>query len=195
MKVGVNVDISENQGEEKVDIKLDEKLLTVKEVANLLEETPNVIRNWLKDLKMYIPTTKNESGYNVFGSEAIKVLKEIQHLHRERNYSVKQIEHYFFTGGESYKPISEKSFDEKFADEINELKNQIKSLQEHNNKQDEFNKSLISKLEEQSKYIDDRLNKRDQLLMESIRQLQEAKALAAPTKEEKKGFFARLFGK
>ena len=183
---------SNNQGIEKDDENLNKRLLTVKEVANLVDETPNVIRNWLKELKMYIPVIKNESGYNVFDDEAIEILKQIKHLHRERNYSVKQIEHYFFTNGEAYKPINQKTFDEKFADEMNELKEQIKALQEHNQKQDEFNKTLILKLEEQSKYIDEKLNKRDQALMESLRIVQETKALTAAA-TEKKGFLARLF--
>ena len=191
------MDKSENQGDKKIDKDLDEKLLTVKEVANLLDETPNVIRNWMKELKRHIPTVKNESGYNVFGEEAIKRLKEIQHLHRDRNYSIKQVEHYYDTSGDAYKPLDKETFDAKFADEIKELREHIKSLKEHSEQQEAFNKALIQKLEEQTNYINDRLEERDKRLMESIREVQEVKKLVAPAKEEekKKGFFARLFGK
>ena len=54
---------TENQGEIS---------LTVKEVATIIEETPNIIRNWMKELKSYIPLQKNESGYNVFNQEALE---------------------------------------------------------------------------------------------------------------------------
>jgi len=54
---------TENQGE---------ILLTVKEVAVIIEETPNIVRNWMKELKSYIPLQKNESGYNVFNQEALE---------------------------------------------------------------------------------------------------------------------------
>jgi transposase-like protein len=41
--------LGENQGETE---------FTVKEVANLLDESPNVIRNWMKELRDYILLTK-----------------------------------------------------------------------------------------------------------------------------------------
>lgn len=44
--------------------------MTVKEVALCLDESPNVIRNWMKELKTYIPLEKNESGYNIFDEKA-----------------------------------------------------------------------------------------------------------------------------
>ena len=187
---------NENQGSENHDKKQNDRLLTVKEVANLINETPNVVRNWLKDLKMYIPLQKNESGYNVFGEEAIERLKLIKHLHRERNYSVKQIEHYLATDGEAYKLVPEKKAEEILAEEMKELKEQIKQLQEHSKKQEEFNKALIEKLDNQGNYIDEKLNKRDQLLLQSVKETLEAKQQIASSKEvEKKGFWARLFSK
>lgn len=184
------MDKSENQGRENNDENLGERLLTIKEVANLIDETPNVIRNWLKDLKQYIPLQKNESGYNVFDHTAIDQLRLIQQLHRDRNYSIRQIEHYLSTGGEAYKPVSEKKYDEIIADELKELKEQIKSLQEHNLKQESFNKTLIEKLDNQNKYISEKLNKRDQELTRSIRELQETRQLAAA---QEKPWWKKIF--
>ncbi|MET3322373.1 UNVERIFIED_ORG: transposase-like protein [Peribacillus simplex] len=50
---------SENPGDEKQDENLD-KGFTVKEVASFIDETPNVIRNWFKELRQYIPHEKSD---------------------------------------------------------------------------------------------------------------------------------------
>ncbi|TKD65707.1 DUF3967 domain-containing protein [Pseudalkalibacillus hwajinpoensis] len=163
---------------------LGKSMLTVKELANLIEETPNIVRNWIKDLKEYIPLNKNEAGYNVFDADAIEKMKLIKHLHRERNYSIKQIEHYFATGGEAYTLAPQKGADELLAEELNELREQIKNLEDYNKKQEEFNRALIEKLDNQGEYIDKKLDNRDKLLMESIREIQETKELIAASDKE-----------
>lgn len=61
----INLNKIENPGEGKQDENLD-KNFTVKEVANFLEETPNVIRNWFKEFRNYTPHEKNSNGYNVY---------------------------------------------------------------------------------------------------------------------------------
>ncbi|MFD2446700.1 DUF3967 domain-containing protein [Bacillus sp. CGMCC 1.16607] len=81
----------------------------------------------------------------------------------------------------------------------------IKGLEERMDKQEEFNKALIKRLDRQQKYIEERLEERDKRLeerdlmfLESIRASQEIKQQLlqiASAKEEKKGFWARLFGK
>lgn len=161
------------------------KIFTVKEVANLIDETPNVVRNWMKELKEYIPTQKNESGYNVFNDEAVERMKLIQQLHRDNNYSIKQIQHYFETDGESYKPISEKKYDEIVADELREMKEQISELKQSNGAQEQFNQALIEKLDAQQAYIEEKINQRDKQLLTSIREIQETKLLAAMIEDKK----------
>ncbi|WP_078431013.1 MerR family transcriptional regulator [Alkalihalobacterium alkalinitrilicum] len=174
----------------------EEKPLTVKEVANILDETPNVIRNWVKDLKHYIPLQKNASGYNVFDAAALERMKLIRELHRDRNYSIKQIEHYFATNGESYKPEPIKGPDVLLAEELKSIREELQSLKEQNVQQEKFNKALITKLDEQQKYIDERLNARDEALLHSLRESMETRLQIATAQEEKKrGFFARLFSK
>jgi DNA-binding transcriptional MerR regulator len=198
--VGKTLSKNENQGSENLNKDLDNKSLTVKEVANILDETPNVVRNWLKELKPYIPLKKNSNGYNVFDHEALEQMKLIKQLHREQNYSIKQIEHYFATGGESYKPIPQKGTDEILAEELRLMREEIQSLREHSEKQEEFNHALIQRLDEQQQYIDNKLEVRDQLLMESMRETlenrkKEIAAASEQVQEQKKGFWQRLFGK
>ena len=74
-----NLNKSENPSDEKQVENLD-KGFTVKEVASFIDETPNVIRNWFKELRQYIPHEKSEkgNGYNIYKSEGIERFKEIQ---------------------------------------------------------------------------------------------------------------------
>ncbi|MCX2829668.1 DUF3967 domain-containing protein [Bacillus pseudomycoides] len=183
------MDKSENLGKEKPGY----IAMTVKEVALCVDESPNVIRNWMKELRTYIPLEKNESGYNVFNKKALEQMKIVKQLHREQNYSIKQIEHYFATGGESIKPVPSKEVGEILAEELKALKNEVSRLREYSEKQEEFNKLLIEQLQKQQDYIDNKLENRDQKLLETIREVQETKLLTAST--EQKGFFARLFRK
>lgn len=180
----------ENQGE-NVD-----RLLTIKEVANIIDETPNIVRNWMKELRDYIPLQKNDSGYNVFDAEALDRMKFIKQMHRDQNYSIKQIEHYFATGGESYKPTPKKGADELLAEEFRKMREEMQELREYAKKQDEFNQALIARLTEQQQYIETKLEVRDQKLLASLKESMEVqKQIAASQEQQKKGIFQRLFGK
>lgn len=164
--------------------------LTVKEAAEVIGESSTTIRNWLRELKPYIPLQKAENGYNLFDEESLNALRQIKKLHREQGYSINQVKTYFDTGGEVFKPVNK---EEQIQKDIEELKEQMK-------KQQEFNKALVEKLEKQQRYIDEKLNERDRKLMEHIREEQETRkqlAIAMEEKEKKKrvGFFKRLFKK
>jgi DNA-binding transcriptional MerR regulator len=191
------MDKSRYQGQENLSDNQGEPEFTVKEVANLLDESPNVIRNWMKELRDYIPLTKNESGYNVFSHEALEKMKSIKIMHRQQNYSVKQIKHYFATGGEAFQPLPEKGPDELLAEELREMREELQFLRENTQKQEEFNQALVKKLDEQQTYIEDKLEARDRQLMQALNETQEAKKLIQQEKaeqtEKKKGFFSRLF--
>jgi DNA-binding transcriptional MerR regulator len=180
--VGKKLSKSNYQGEENQS----EILLTVKEVSAIIQETPHVVRNWLKELKPYIPLQKNESGYNVFNEEALERLKLIKQLHRQQNYSIKQIEHYLSTDGISFKPVPNKGTEEKLAEEINGLREEIKMLREYAEEQREFNKTLVTKLQQQQEYIENKLEDRDQHLVQLMRDTLETKKEIALAEEKKK---------
>lgn len=193
------MDKNQNLGIDEDNKKLDKRLLTVKETANLLDETPNVVRNWMQELRTYIPLQKNEAGYNLFSPEAIEVMKQIKQLHRQQNYSIRQIQHYLATGGEAYQLIPEKKAEEILAEELQDMKKEIQELREYSIKQTEFNEKLAEKLNQQHEYIKSSLESRDQKLLETMNEMQESKKEAIATEEtdkaDQKGFFARLFGK
>lgn len=181
---------SNNLGKENPNNNQDEVLLTVKEVAVTIEESTDVVRNWIKSLKNHIPLQKNESGYNVFNNEALERMKFIKELHRDRNYSMKQIEHYFNTDGKAFVPAPKQTTDEILANELKLIHDELKL-------QKEFNKVLLDRLDQQQQYLDERLNDRDKQLMANIRELQEQKQIAAAIEKtpEKKNLFARLLGR
>lgn len=193
------MDKSNNLGEVNQSKNLNSEF-TVKEVSNIIGETPNVVRNWMKELRDYIPLKKNQSGYNVFDNEAIERVKEIKSLHRSQNWSIKQIEHYFATGGEAFKPEPEKATGEVIAEELRTLREVITLLREDNDRQKEFNQALLKRLDEVNRHNEER----HKLLTDSLRKTLETRKLLAATVEQedkkldnqnKKGFFSRFFGK
>ena len=62
-----------SKGNNQVVVKSEEKeknkyqvKLTVKETAAAIGETAVTVRNWMRELKPYIPVKKAENGYNLF---------------------------------------------------------------------------------------------------------------------------------
>jgi DNA-binding transcriptional MerR regulator len=89
-------------------------------------------------------------------------------------------------------PDTNKNMDNMRHDaDIDELKELVRS-------QNSLVKELIQKIDDQQKYIDERLEVRDRKLMESLRESNDRKEQQlleiAAAKEEKKGFWSKLFG-
>lgn len=191
-KEGENLNESEKQTTEDLNEKQSEISLTVKEAAIHIEETPYVIRNWMRELKGHIPTTQGDNGYHYFDHKSIERLLLIKELKRDRGYSLKQIEFYLSTG-ENPKP--EKPPEDQTLKELKLIRDQLQL-------QEEFNKALIQRLDSQQSYIEksitlqsdikESITKRDQNLLESLRQSQQAQ-LQAAVATEKKGFIRKLF--
>jgi len=191
LRMWEKVSDSKNQGESELTENIGELPLTVKEAAAYIEESPYVVRNWMRELKEYIPTKKGDNNYHYFDQEALERLILIKKLNREQNYSIKQIAHYLATDGQAFKPEPEPNLSEEILKELGEMSGQLKQ-------QEKFNEMLIKKLDEQNQYIERKLNERDKMLMESLRStLEQTKQLAASKEDErkKKGLFKRLFNK
>ncbi|MBP1308717.1 DNA-binding transcriptional MerR regulator [Paenibacillus sp. 1182] len=86
-------------GSRSVDMPSEEGLISISDLANQLHESVYVLRNWIRDLRPHIPISKNEVGHNLFNEEAVRIMKIIQQLHREKGYSMKEIEYYLVTNG------------------------------------------------------------------------------------------------
>ncbi|WP_070874381.1 helix-turn-helix domain-containing protein [Bacillus sp. UMB0893] len=190
---------TENQRSDKLDEDLEELRLTVKEVAKHINESPGVIRNWMRELKTHIPTIQGENGYHYFDRPALERLLLIRKLSRDQNYSIKQIEYHFASGGKDIKPEPTPEASEVILKDLKDIKEQL-------DLQREFNEVLVQQLkkqqmhmENQQKYITDSLNKRDEQLMLAFRESQQARQETAaasqetPDTKQKKGFFSRFF--
>lgn len=150
--------------------------LRVNEVAKLLEETPNVIRNWQRDFKGLIPAKKGENGYNMYPPEAVEVFRTIKRLHRVQGYSMRQIEHYL-SGGELAAAVeSPGEPGATTAAELVELREMMQQLiqeqQESRKQQAEFNQALVARLDQRDKLITEYIIERrhEQKLLEQQRQ-------------------------
>lgn len=179
-----NLNETENKRVDNLDENLEEMSLTIKEAAQYIGESTGVVRNWMRELKSHIPTIQGENGYHYFDKEALERLLLIKQMTRDQNYSLKQINYHFSTGGMAIKPEPTPEASDLILKELADIKQQMEL-------QNDFNQALVQKLEKQEKYITDSLNKRDQKLMESMRNFQQARIEA----KEKKGFFARMFSK
>lgn len=76
----------------------------------------------------------------------------------------------------------------------------VKILQDHIEKQEQFNQELLRRLDEQNKYINERLDNRDKTLMNTMNEMLEErksnqKLLEEVKEEQKKGLLAKLFKK
>lgn len=164
-KVGVKLVESTNIGKENLGEKQGLSSLKIKEVAALLGESTDVIRNWLKELGEFIPHTRDErSGYKLFDEKGIEAFRVVQQLSRKQYYTIRQIQHYFSIGG--------KEFVTEMPDAVKLELTEIRQLLEQ---QKQFNAELVSRLDRQQEYIEKSIKTRDEQLMLTIRSLQESK--------------------
>ena len=172
---------------------LEELRLTVKEAAKYINESPGVIRNWMRELKSHIPSIQGENGYHYFDKRSLERLLLIRQLSREQDYSIKQIDYHFSTGGKSVKPEPKTEVSELILEDLKTIKAKLE-LQEN------FNKVLVRQLEQQQnhmddqhKYIKDTLDKRNEQVLLALRESQKVQPETAATKVQRRGFFARMF--
>ncbi|WP_127490231.1 MerR family transcriptional regulator [Paenibacillus ehimensis] len=174
---------SDNQGAENQGNNLSQKKLKVKEVAVILGETDDVVRNWLKELEPYIPIEKNEkTGYRLFGEEAVARMRQIKQMHRVQGYTIRQIEAYLATG---------EIFSGNAPEAPDAVRIELAEVKELLHQQIEIQKELVRRLDQQQNYIDQALKAHDENLMRTLRTLQEAKQEAAAAKKKRGWLFWR----
>ena len=172
--------------------KLDDLRLTVKQAAKYVNENPGVIRNWLRELKSFIPTIQGDNGYHYFNQSALERLLLVKQLSREQNYSIKQIEYHLATGGKDLKPEPTPEASEIILKDLSIIKNKLEL-------QEQFNQVLVKQLEKQQQHMDhqsknfkDYIEKHEELRLIAYNESQKNQQEAAAT-SQKKSFFARLF--
>lgn len=192
------MDMSEDNNQ--VEQKPDERELTIKDVADLIDESPHTVRNWLKELEGYIPFERKKNGYRVFKNEGLERFKLIKHLNRDQDYTLKEIALYLDTGGEAFKVIPEPSADSILAEEMRRMRERLDELEKRDRERDEVLKVIAEQLTKQNIYIEHTLKERDEHLTSTMREMLEGKRLIAAAGEhekqpEKKSWLQRLLGR
>ncbi|GMG76990.1 DUF3967 domain-containing protein [Trichococcus sp. K1Tr] len=195
-----------------------EMAYTTKEVSKTLNVVDSTIRKWCLSLEKNGYTfTKNEHNQRLFLERDLVVLRHYQTMVKENNFSMDNagmvIAAKFsrpFPDGTGGVPAIQNEDEERPRERSDSRSSErsderINKLIEYAEKQEQFNKELVERLDVQQKhiekqqhYIEERLKERDEKLMDSLRTFQETKQemlQIAAAKEEKKGFFSRLFGK
>lgn len=161
-----------------------------KEIATLLGIKESTLRKYsimLQDqgYEFY----KNERGHRSFFDKDLLALRRFISLKKKTDMSLKQCSEAVLLGLNS---------DNVQPSDITTTENETlyDTVMSKLGEQEKFNKELLKRLDQRDEYIEKRLNERDEKLMTAIRGIQEQKQLtvAADPEENKKGFFARLFG-
>lgn len=126
--------------------------LSVKEAAEYIEESPGVVRNWLRELKTQIPTIVGKHGYRYFDQSGLEVLKKVQQLRRDENLSLAEIADKLSPAKElqSLPPTLSANSDtaERILQDLNTIKEQLEL-------QVNFNQVLVQQLKKQQEHIDE----------------------------------------
>ncbi|MGP7815989.1 MerR family transcriptional regulator [Niallia sp. 01092] len=123
------------------------KALSVKEAADYINESPGVVRNWLRELKSFIPTIIGNHGYRYFDEEGIDMLIKVQKLRTEENLSLSQIAEKLSSSEQPSIPPQ--------SDTTEKIQQDIQNIKEKLELQVNFNQVLVQQLKKQQEHIDE----------------------------------------
>ncbi|MBP3953630.1 DUF3967 domain-containing protein [Bacillus suaedae] len=185
-----------------------EKAYSTKEISEHLEIGTSTLRKWCLSLEENgYDFARTEGNKRLFVEGDLVSLKYFKRLVQDERFSMENaskviISRHSSKASESRTPSvlpqddENKRSNERSDEMIQQLLEHMKKQEERMEQQEKFNKELLERLDRQQTYIEERLNERDNTLIQSLREVQETKQLIAAAKEEenKKGFFARIFG-
>lgn len=181
-----------------------EKAYSPKEISLTLDIGDSSLRKWCLALeKEGYQFIRNDKKNRVFVEGDLVVLRHFQNLVKQHNMQLDNASKLVVDRfGKGAFEVSTGIVPAENERDLNRSNSEIMdTLLEHIRTQEEFNRQLLKRLEEQQTYIQERLEERDRNLLESLRESQATKQLLLEVKQEiattqeKKGFFARLFGK
>lgn len=133
--------------QERVASATEEILLSVKEAAVAIEESPGVVRNWLRELKGVIPAIVGEHGYRYFDDNAMEVLEKIKKLRNEDKLSLREIE-------DVLTDTEPQVLQQQVAKPSQEMLQELKTVKEQLELQINFNSVLVQQLKKQQEQMD-----------------------------------------
>lgn len=167
----------------------DHEWLSVSEVSEKVNIPVETIRRYIRSHNVHLKVKKLHKKYYLH-DEALTVVEQIRGLYAEGK-NVEEVEEILSLKGVPMTLTVKNEDDERVtvhvADELKAIRQQLKE-------QNQFNIKLLEELKNQRDYIENSIEKRDRQLMELLKESQQARIEQAAT-QQKKGFFARLFGK
>lgn len=130
---------------------VEDKLMTVKEAAEFINESPGVLRNWLRELKSLIPIVIGENGYRYFHQDGLQMLVQVKEMRNAKQMSLKQIEDEL-TNPPITSHSSENDATEKILYDLESLKKDLE-LQKN------FNQVLVQQIKKQQEQMDIQITK------------------------------------
>ncbi|EOR23490.1 MerR family transcriptional regulator [Cytobacillus oceanisediminis] len=124
----------------------EEKLLSVKEAAEYIEEGPGVVRNWLRELKTLIPVVIGENGYRYFDQKSLDILVKVKQMRNEKQMSLRQIEDELTSPVPASIPIA--------TDATEKILQDLQTIKEELELQKNFNQVLVQQLKKQQEHIE-----------------------------------------
>lgn len=171
------------------------------EVAKYLDIGESTLRKWCIELEkngyIFIKGAKDSRAFTDHDLKALDYFKKLTKVekHTLNQASLAVIAKYKRKGENEGAPLAMDDNNrsvEDLEEKINELLQSQKELINYQEKQEEFNKTLLKMLEKQDRYIKESLDKRDKLLIENIRKAQEEKAAAIEETQKKKSKWQQL---
>lgn len=174
---------------------MDEKRLTITELGEILGVHFNTIRQWEKQFDIVVPRSKDTQRSRYYTEKEIEIFKKVRDL-RQENMSIDNIKRYLDRSLEVVEQeenaLQALPFSEVTAADIRGLIADIIIEREQQLKED-FEKKLQEELEKQESRIIEKVSQRhlEQIQSENEKLIN----YISEAREEKKGFFSRLFGK
>lgn len=187
-----------------------------KDISNIVGIAPPTVRKYSQALeKAGYSFIKNENGFRIYSDKDIFAFNEIKSMSKKSGMPVEKIAEMIVFNqrqeiqheatadtveiihSESENTSDIVQYDSRYNElmeklsKLDMLDDIVKEMQELKAN----NKALAEQMKQQQEYIDKSLERRDKALLQAIRESQQARLEAGATAEQKKGFFARLFGK
>jgi DNA-binding transcriptional MerR regulator len=170
-----------------------------KEVSDILQISDSTLRKWCLSLeKNGCEFVRGTNNSRAFVERDVLLLRRMKELIQSKGVTVENATNLVMASVKSEEVTTG-------VHEANSLTVHVqhelllKEILERQERLEEFNKQLLTRLDEQQQYINDKLEQRDLQLTTALKETLEVKKMIAASleapKEEKKGFFARLFGK
>jgi DNA-binding transcriptional MerR regulator len=176
-------------------MEMQEKAYWISEVAELTEMNVNTIRKYCLLLEQNgYKFKRDEQDRRAFVSRDITAIQEINKLKRVDKMpleeAVKSVSVRFFMESTTTETMSvtpsitvNNAILSALQEQLNQIQQQVQQQQEHMDRQEAFNQTLLNQLKKRDEYIEATIRTRDQNLMLALNEILETKRMIAAAQE------------